>query len=82
MSRGIVLLSQYELTAVSIDKGSFQHLLLVCCVPTSGPAVYGHTRFRYKRRVLYCVRSQASTSHVCWPVGAIRAPEGQWWMDS
>jgi len=42
MSRGVMLLSQYELTAVSIDEGSFQHLLLVWCVPTSGQAVCGH----------------------------------------
>jgi hypothetical protein len=55
MSRGIMLLSQYELTAVSIDKGSFQHLL-------RGPAVYGHiveAGFRYNRQVLCCVGSQA-----------------------
>jgi hypothetical protein len=86
MSRGIMLLSQYELTAVSIDKGSFQHLLLVRCVPASGHAVYGHiveTRFRYKWRVLYCVGSQANTSHVYvgW-LAPSKAPEGQWWMHS
>lgn len=31
MSLSIVLLSQYMLTAVSIDEGNFQHPLPVCC---------------------------------------------------